>query len=136
MESGRFLPIKVGEGGSYFGKDDLFFSLCNRFSERAAVGNAFLFRWRRGDRFLEEHILISWKASWQFRLVESLIGKGSIRVKRHLSVRAHRERRRPGERCSGTQAESRSGVPGPIHCPGTAGFRAWSHRGPWAGLVS
>ena len=42
MESGRFLPIKVGEGGSHFGKDDLFF-LCNRFPERAAVGNAFLF---------------------------------------------------------------------------------------------
>ena len=29
MESGRFLPIKVGEGGSHFGKDDLFFFLCN-----------------------------------------------------------------------------------------------------------
>ena len=49
MESGRFLPIKVGEGGSHFGKDDLFFFLCNRFPEQAVVGNAFLFRWRRGD---------------------------------------------------------------------------------------
>ena len=29
MESGRFLPIKIGEGGFYFGKDDLFFLLCN-----------------------------------------------------------------------------------------------------------
>ena len=49
MESGRFLPIKVGEGSSYFGKDDLFFFLCNRFPERAAVRNASLFHWRRGD---------------------------------------------------------------------------------------
>ena len=47
MESRRFVPIKVGEGGSHFGKDDLFFFLCNRFPERAAVGNAFLFRWER-----------------------------------------------------------------------------------------
>ena len=49
MESGRFLPIKIGEGGSHFRKDDLFFFLCNCFPERAAAGNAFLFRWRRGD---------------------------------------------------------------------------------------
>ena len=49
MESEQFLPIKIGEGGSYFGKDDLFFFLCNCFPERAAVGSAFLFRWRRGD---------------------------------------------------------------------------------------
>ena len=49
MESGRFLPIKVGEGGSHFVNDDLFFFLCKRFPERAVVRNAFLFRWRRGD---------------------------------------------------------------------------------------
>ena len=49
MESGRFLPIKVGEGGSHFGKDDLFFFLSNRLPERAAIGNAFLFLCRRGD---------------------------------------------------------------------------------------
>ena len=40
---------KVGESGSHFGKDHLFFFLCNHFPERAAVGNAFLFSWRRGD---------------------------------------------------------------------------------------
>ena len=49
MESGRFLPIKVGEGGSHFRKDDLFFFLCNCFPERAAVGSVFLFHWRRSD---------------------------------------------------------------------------------------
>ena len=49
MESERFLPINLGEGGSHFRKDDLFFFLCNRFPEWAAVGNTFLFRWRRGD---------------------------------------------------------------------------------------
>ena len=49
MESGRFLSIKIREGGSHFGKDDLFFFLCNYFPERAAVGSAFLFHWRRGN---------------------------------------------------------------------------------------
>ena len=49
MENGGFLPIKIGEGGSYFGKDDLFLFLCNYFPELAAVGSAFLFRWRWGD---------------------------------------------------------------------------------------
>ena len=49
MESERFLPIKIGEGDSHFGKDDFFFFLCNYFPERAAVGSVFLFRWKRGD---------------------------------------------------------------------------------------
>ena len=49
MESERFLPIKMGESGSHFEKNDLFFFLCNCFLEWAAVGSAFLFRWRRGD---------------------------------------------------------------------------------------
>ena len=49
MESGRFFPIKIGEGGSHFKKDDLLFFLCNYFPERAAVRSAFLFHWRRGD---------------------------------------------------------------------------------------
>ena len=31
MESGRYLTIKIGEGGPYFGKGDLFFFLCNCF---------------------------------------------------------------------------------------------------------
>ena len=47
MESGRFLSIKIGEGDSHFGNDDLFFFLCNCFPERAAIGSVFLFRWRR-----------------------------------------------------------------------------------------
>ena len=59
MESGRFLPIKIGEGGSYFGKDDLFFFLCNRFPDQAVVGSVFIFCWRRGDWLLVEHLLIS-----------------------------------------------------------------------------
>ena len=44
MESGQFLPIKTGEGGSHFGKDDLFFFLWNCIPERAAVRSASLFR--------------------------------------------------------------------------------------------
>ena len=49
VESGRFLPIKIGEGVSYLGKDDLFFFLCNCFPKHAAIGSAFLFYWSRGD---------------------------------------------------------------------------------------
>ena len=59
MESGRFFRLKVRKGGSHFRKDDLFFFLCNCFPERAAVGSAFLFRWRQDNRLLGEHILIS-----------------------------------------------------------------------------
>ena len=49
MKSGRFFPIKIGEGGSHFEKDDLLFFLCNCFPERTVVRSDFLFRWRRGD---------------------------------------------------------------------------------------
>ena len=49
METARFLPIKIREGGSHFGKDDLFFFLCSCFPEWAAAGSAFLFCWRWGD---------------------------------------------------------------------------------------
>ena len=59
MESGRFLPIKIGECDSYFENDDLFFFLCNRFPNRVVVGSTFLFRWRRGNWSLKEHLLIS-----------------------------------------------------------------------------
>ena len=41
MESGRFLPIKIGEGGFYFGKDDLFFLLRNCLPDKAASRSAF-----------------------------------------------------------------------------------------------
>ena len=40
-----------------------------------------------------------------------------------------------GERCPGTQGESRPNVPRPIRCPRLAVFKAWSHRGPWTGPV-
>ena len=59
MESGRFLPIKIGEGGSHFEKDDLFFFLCNYFPEQVVVGSAFLFHWRWDDGLLGKHLLIS-----------------------------------------------------------------------------
>ena len=62
---------------------------------------------------------------------------------------ADRERKHSGEEASwhlgasgkeaseirGAQAESRPSVPGPIHCSGPVGFRAWSNWGPWAGPV-
>ena len=48
MESGRFLPIEVGEGGSHLGKDCSSFYV-TAFPKWAAIRNAFLFRWRRGE---------------------------------------------------------------------------------------
>ena len=66
-----------------------------------------------------EHILILWRAVWQFRLVKSPIEKGGIRAKS----------------CPSTQAEGRSGVPELTHCLGPASFRAGPHQGPWAGPV-
>ena len=47
LESGRFLPIMLGEGGSYFGKDDLFFPLRNCLPDRTAAKRTFLFCQRR-----------------------------------------------------------------------------------------
>ena len=62
---------------------------------------------------------------------------------------ADREMKHPGEEASrhlgasgkeaseirGARVKSRPGAPGPTHCLGPTGFRAWSHRGPWAGQV-
>ena len=59
MESGRFLPIKIGEGDFYFQKNDSFFLLCNCLPDRAVARSAFLFYWRRGGRFMGELTLIS-----------------------------------------------------------------------------
>ena len=66
-----------------------------------------------------EHIFISWRAGWQFRLVKLPIGKGGIRAKS-----------RPG-----TRAEGRPGVPGLTHCLGSTGFKVEPHQRHWAGPV-
>ena len=58
LESKQFLPIMLGEGGSYFGKDDLFCLLRNYLPDMAAAKNAFLFSWRRADRLMGDLILI------------------------------------------------------------------------------
>ena len=42
LESRRFLPMMIGEGGSYFGKDDLFFLLHNCLPDRVATGSVLL----------------------------------------------------------------------------------------------
>ena len=54
LDRGRFLPIMLGEGGSYFGKGDLVFPLCNYLPDRAAVRRAFLFHQRRRGQFMDE----------------------------------------------------------------------------------
>ena len=76
MESGRFLPIKIGEGGSYFGKDDLFFFLCNCFPEWAAVESA-LYHGRTYTYIIESQLTVS------------------------LGRVANREKKHPGEEASG-----------------------------------
>ena len=43
LEIRRFLPIMIGESGSYFGKDDLFFLLRICLPDMAAARSAFLF---------------------------------------------------------------------------------------------
>ena len=42
----------LGEGGSYFGKDDLFFSLRNYLPDRIASKRAFLLCQRRRGQFM------------------------------------------------------------------------------------
>ena len=42
LESRRFLPIMLGECGSYFGNDDLFFPLRDYLPNRTAAKRAFL----------------------------------------------------------------------------------------------
>ena len=77
LESGGFLPIMLGEGGSYFGKDDLFFPLRNCILDRTAAKRAFLFCQRRHGQLMDGLMLVMWRAGWQLRLVESSIGKVS-----------------------------------------------------------
>ena len=61
LESGRFLPIMLGEGGSHFGEDDLFFPLRNCLPDRTVAKRSFLFCQRR--RFMGELTLVMWRAS-------------------------------------------------------------------------
>ena len=75
MDSGRFLPIMLGEDGSYFGKGDLFFPLRNYLPDKTAAKRTFLFCQRRRDQFMGELILLKWRVGWQLRLGELPIGK-------------------------------------------------------------
>ena len=67
----------LGEGGSYFGNDDLFFHLRNCLPDITAAKRAFLFCQRRRGQFMSELTLVMWRDGWQLRLVDLLIGKVS-----------------------------------------------------------
>ena len=67
----------LGEGGSYFGKDDLFFHLRNCLPDRTAAKRAFLFYQRQRGQFMSELTLVMWRAGWKLRLVDLTIGKVS-----------------------------------------------------------
>ena len=75
MDSGRFLPIMLGEDDSYFGKGDLFFPLRNYLPDRTATKRTFLFCRRRQGQFMSKLTLVKWRAGWQLHLGEFLIGK-------------------------------------------------------------
>ena len=75
LDSGRFLPIMLGEGGSYFGKGDLFFPSRNYLSHRTAAKRTFLFFQRRRGEFMDELMLVKWRVGWKLRWVELRIGK-------------------------------------------------------------
>ena len=75
MDSGRFLPIMLEEGGSYFGKNDLFLPLRNYLPNITAAKRTFLFCQRQRGQFMGELTLVKWRAGWQLRLRELPIEK-------------------------------------------------------------
>ena len=77
LESGRLLPIMLGEGGYYFGKDDLFFLLRNYLPDITAAKRTFLFCQRRRGQLMGELTLAIWRAGWQLCLAELLTRKVS-----------------------------------------------------------
>ena len=60
LDNGRFLPIMLGEGSSYFGNDDLFFPLRNYLLDRTAAKRTFLFCQRRRGQFIGELAFLKW----------------------------------------------------------------------------
>ena len=105
MDSGRFIPIMLGEDDYYFGKGDLFFPLRNYLPNRTAIKRTFLFCRRRRSQFMSELTLVKWRVSWQLRLGELSIGKISAGAKQ-------------GVRAMGSPsawAEGRLGIPRPAN---------------------
>ena len=82
LEDRQFLPIMLGEGGPYSGKDDLFFLLRNCLPDMAAARNAFLFYRRRGDRLMGDLTYIM-----KSRLAASFGGVAN-RERKHLGKKA------------------------------------------------
>ena len=86
----------VGEDGSYFGKGDMFFFLCNRFPNKDAAESASLFRWRQGGLVRMRtyiYIMKIWLAVSFSGVVDQermmrhsgrKAPRGSIQVTRHL----------------------------------------------------
>ena len=64
-----------GEDDYYLGKGDLFFPLRNYLPDRTATKRISLFFRRRRGQFKSGLTPVKWRAGWQLRLGESLIGK-------------------------------------------------------------
>ena len=61
-DSGPFLLIILGEGGSYFGRDDLFFPFCNCLPDRNVIKRTFLFSQGRPSLFMDELMFVEWRS--------------------------------------------------------------------------
>ena len=62
LDSGPFLPIILGEGGSYFGMDDLFFPFCNCLPDRNAIKRTFLLSQGRLGLFMDVLMFVEWRS--------------------------------------------------------------------------
>ena len=82
LEGRRFLLIMLGEGGSYYGKNDSFFLLRNCLPDRVAARNAFLFYRRRGDGLIGDLTYI------MKSLLVASFGGVADRERKHLGKKA------------------------------------------------
>ena len=75
MDSGRFLPIMLGEDDFYFGKGDLFYPLRNYLLDITVAKRTFLFCQRRRGQLMGELTFVKWRVGRQLCLGELPIGK-------------------------------------------------------------
>ena len=79
LDSRQFLPIMIGEGGFYFGKDDLLFLLRNCLPDRTAARSVFLSE-EDVYRRTYTYIVMNWSAT--------TFGGVADRGRKHLGKKA------------------------------------------------
>ena len=116
-DSRRFLPIMIGEGGSYFGKDDLFFLLRNCLPDRTAARSAFLSEeadlWKKLHLYHDELVgsFVWWgsRSGEEHTWIKRLCGVAD-RGRKHLDKKGIRDMRYPGIRAEGCPSVPRPTV--------------------------